>query len=135
MSDTPLFVVAPPIRCFHRLELPELPVCARPARWIRPSANCQPDGYFCDEHRQRTDAPIAEPTLIRRVNVTLEVLFAATSWTAGCAHAEALSRLERAVESAGGVINLHAVGSVIGRCAAPGGRLWPAGARTHPQAP
>jgi hypothetical protein len=77
-----------------------------------------PEGYYCDRHRRPTDEPIAAEPLIRRVSVTLEVLFAAVNWLPGPGpQLEALARLETAVEEAGGVINLHAVNSVMGRCA------------------
>lgn len=120
MSELPTFVVAPPIRCFHRHEDHELAPCGQGARWIRWRKSVLPQGYFCDRHRAPGDEPILAEPLIRRVSVSLEVLFSATNWIAEPGQVEAVARLERAVESAGGVINLHAVTSVIGRCAG-----WP----------
>jgi hypothetical protein len=76
-------------------------------------------GFFCELHRQPGDVPIAPPFIFRRVAVTLEVLFAGTSSNATLAQIEAVSRLEQAVQAAGGVINLHSARSTVGRYVAP----------------
>lgn len=115
MADVPRFLVRPKLRCFHRD--PDLPtfVCGRDAVWKRPPSGGLPGGFFCAVHSTADDTPIDDEALFRLVHVTVDVLFAGVSFNPSVAQSEALSQLERAVEGAGGVINLHACRSEVGR--------------------
>jgi hypothetical protein len=72
--------------------------------------------YFCSNHSQPSDTPIAAAPMIRRVCLTAGVFLAGTSWSARRAELEAVERLERAVVAAGGLLTLHTAHSVIGQC-------------------
>lgn len=119
MADVPEFTVRPPLRCFGlRKDQPGVP-CARPAIWQRRAVHGFEPAYFCDDCRQPTDEPIAETPVFRRVQVMCEVLFSGTSLLERTALREAVGQLERAVEAAGGVLNVHDYRSAVGRHAAP----------------
>jgi hypothetical protein len=105
----------PALRCFERCYDREPFVCGNPASWMRANSNVFENAFFCTEHRGADDEPIPGTFFARRVSVAADVLFAATSSKPESAQREALGRLERAVERAGGVINLHAVTSLVGR--------------------
>lgn len=116
-ADGPQFVVRPPLRCYHRLaDRPGL-ICAELAVRFRPECNGDEGAFFCAAHARPTDTAIPDAAAFRRVSVMLEVCFSGVSLLEAVAHAEALDRLERAVAAAGGVINLHACRSVVGRLA------------------
>ena len=57
--------------------------------------------------------------MFRRVSLTLEVLFAGVSHIPAMAQIEAVARLERAVEAAGGIVSLNAASSTVGRYEPP----------------
>lgn len=115
MADVPQFHMRPPLRCFARLENSPGTICAAAAAWERPASSASPGGFFCDAHRGPGDTNIPDAALFRRVGITLEVWFAGVSFTAGLAQAEALSRVERAIEDVGGLVNLVACRSEVGR--------------------
>ena len=71
--------------------------------------------FYCYRHRREGDVPLAGEVLFRRVSITLEAVFAASSSVPMVAKIEALARLDRAVKGAGGFVNLHAVTTVVGR--------------------
>lgn len=71
--------------------------------------------FFCAEHSQPGDEPVTDDVVFRLVSITLDVRLCGVSHVPGFAHAEALARLERAIEAAGGVINLHACRSQLAR--------------------
>ncbi len=119
MGDVPEFQIAPPLRCYYHVGDRDPRVCGAPARWIRPGRNELHDGFFCDAHRERGDAPIPPSYLFRRVAITVQVLFSGVSLIPAVAQAEALLQLEAAVGGVGGVVNLHAMTSTLGRHTAP----------------
>lgn len=132
MAELATFTVAPPMRCSERLGHLLGFYCGQGAAVMRPvQAWTQPE-YFCPQHAKPGDVPIAGPLIFRRVTVSLDVLFAAVTFTPVTAQAEALAALEVAVEQAGGLINLHGVTSAIGCWKPPaavgqgqGGRRYP----------
>lgn len=71
--------------------------------------------FYCVEHSRAGDEAIPDDAIFRLVAVTLEVRMCGTGRTPGIAHAEAIAQLERALEAAGGVINLHACRSLLAR--------------------
>jgi hypothetical protein len=119
MGDVPEFQIQPPLRCFHKPIVSPADACAAPARWLRGGPNEPAHGFFCDAHRETGDVPIPPSFLFRRVAVTVQVLFSGASLFPVIAEAEALAKLRGAVEGVGGVMNLHALTSVLGRHTAP----------------
>lgn len=119
MGDVPRFVVAPTLRCQEPLEPGGWKVCGAPAVALRRGVGEMPAGYFCGEHARLGDQEIPPAYLFRRVSVTIDVLFAGASMLPGQAEHEAVERLRELVASAGGVINLHAASSAVGRYEAP----------------
>lgn len=128
MVDVPDFAARAPIGCCYRSESRDNAVCGLQAGWTRYGVADHFPRYFCAKHRASKDVPISGAPLVRRVSVTLEVVLTGVSFLPAIAHAEAVRRLELAVASAGGVINLHAVRSVVGRYAGQA----PAGAQSSP---
>jgi hypothetical protein len=115
VADVARFLARPPLRCCSAEPTSESLVCGAPAAWRRPTCNGSPAAYFCDAHQEPGDVPIAGDTLFRRVSVTCEISFAGVSANPGIARAEALARLELAVERAGGMLNLHTMTDALGR--------------------
>lgn len=109
------FAVRPPLRCFEIVDLRTGARCGELAVWSRPTNGARPLGYFCSAHSFPTDEPIQDDAPFRRVGITLDVLFAGVSWDRSKAHAEAVERLEAAVQALGGVINLQTCRSQVGR--------------------
>src|ERR671918_350946 len=124
MPDVATFVAVPTLRCHELVDHSPRAVCGVKAEWMRPGSHELPVGYFCSQHRASTDVRIPESFLFRRVSVTLDVLFAGASMAQALSQAEVVDRLERVIESAGGLINLHTVTSAVGRYSppAPSGR-------------
>ena len=121
MPDVAEFAVVPPLRCHELLHHSPGAVCGAKAEWMRPGQHELPVGYFCSQHREPTDVRIPETFVLRRVSITADVLFAGASMAQALSQAEAVDRLERAIRSVGGVINLHTVTSAVGRCSPPAG--------------
>jgi hypothetical protein len=119
MVDMARFTAAPAPRCFYCGEESEPFACGEAACWMRPGPADYPAGYFCPAHRAEGDVPIPPDYVVRRVSIVLEVVFAGTSWSDGHARAEAVCRLEEAVQGAGGLISLSQVSTALGRRAAP----------------
>ena len=119
MEDLAAFTALPIARCFEPVENCEPRACAAPATWRRMDGPTRIIGYYCDQHHQSGDEPIITPELVRRVSVTAQILFSGTSFHPSAAQLEAVARLERAVESIGGLLSLHAVTSAVGRHRAP----------------
>lgn len=129
MADLPTFVALGALRCFARGEMPDAWACGRRAGWVRYAGRATTQEFYCHLHFTEGDVPIAGLQLVRRVNITAQIIFCGTSFQAPLAQAEAIRQLEAAVERAGGVINLHAVTSQIGRWAVPQGSTPRAGER------
>src|SRR6266542_1545939 len=92
-------------------------VCGARAMWMRPPTTLAEPRFFCALHSLAGDVPVPDDALFRRVTVTLEVMLCAVSSNPGVAHAEAVEQLERVIAGAGGVVNLHACRSQLGRWA------------------
>jgi hypothetical protein len=119
VADVHQFTTRPPLRCCQQLPDSEPGICGGFASLQRVNSSNLQIGFYCAEHGQDGDTPIAAVVTFRRVAVTLEVFFAGTSPIPALAQAEALRRLEDAVERAGGLLNLSAVTSVVGRYTPP----------------
>lgn len=119
MGDVAQFQVRPPLRCYQQLPDSAIATCGDLAEYQRIGAGGLQVGYFCAAHRQATDVPIAGATTFRRVSVQIELLLAGTSPIPAMAQAEAVARLEAALERIHGLVNLSAVTSAIGRYEPP----------------
>ena len=69
--------------------------------------------FFCRQHAQPGDRPIAGELAIRVVTLQLDIVIAGVVLSPLNAHAEADRRLRTAVEGIGGLVNLHAVRSEL----------------------
>lgn len=119
MGDVAQFTILPPLRCYQQLPDSEPGICGEPACQQRVTAGGLQIGFYCAKHTRPGDTPIATTVTFRRVSVALEIVFAGTSPIPALAQAEALRRVELAVEQAGGLLNLSAVTSAIGRYTVP----------------
>ena len=109
MSDVAQFAVRPPLRCFYQYSTSQKSLCGAAACWFRPGPRFELTGFYCRAHHRIGDVPIPDDVLFRRVAVSLEILLSAAAGT------DALARgLARVVERLGGLVNLHAVTSVVG---------------------
>jgi hypothetical protein len=115
VGSVPRFTVMPMPRCWERLGNSPVDICGAPAGWARPARGALTRGFFCDRHKRDGDVPIAEGFIARRVTLRVEVLLAGTALGPAEAHVEAVERLMRVVEAAGGLLNLHDVSSTLGR--------------------
>jgi len=119
VADVANFRVAPPPRC-GQLERNSLSrFCGRRATHIRLGVGEFPVGYFCPQHSSPGDKIIPASFLFRRVSVQLEVTLAGVSLQPGEAEGDAVGALVRAIERAGGLVNLHTVHSALGRYTPP----------------
>ena len=121
MADLADFLAMPPLRCGALLGDSAAAWCGAPASFLRPGANALDVSYRCDRHRRRGDQPLPAALLLRRVSVRLDVLVAGVTMQQQLAEAEALQRVELALQLAGAVVNLHAVSSAVGQGKRPGG--------------
>ena len=121
MADVPRFAVLPPLRCCQQDPDCLSGICGELATWQRPGLARAGTAFFCDYHRNAIDVPIAGELVFRRVSITIEAVFAGTSPIPGLARTEALERLEKAVQHAGGLISIQAATDVVGRYAPPTG--------------
>lgn len=114
MTDVARFTVAPPMRCCHFDQKSVSHICGRIATHRSSQPTPQTTGFFCEHHKRDTDVPITGPRLFRRVSFQLEVQLAGVSPIPAMAQAEALGRLEAAIEQLGGVLGVKAASSVVG---------------------
>lgn len=115
LRHVPAATIEPPQRCYHRGELAGATVCGERAEWMREGPHWFVCGYFCARHRLPSDVPIPAVHVFRRVRVSVEVFFSGASMEAPAAHREAMARLEAAVQSAGGLLDVQGVRSVIAK--------------------
>jgi|GEM_PF-3598146 len=124
ISHVPAVAIAPPPRCYHRLESPAGGICGELARWLRPGRDWFAVSYFCDAHRLDGDQLVPVEHVFRRVRVLADLLITGVATNAPLAQTEAVARLEAAIRAAGGVLDVHGVRSYMVRSAAvPGGGL------------
>src|SRR4051812_49050114 len=114
MNDGPLFVAAPPLRCQRPRKASSPQLCGEIASWMQPGNDVFMPTYVCDLHRDPSCVSIPSAGVFRRVSVQVEVLFSAASWSKNEAQAEAVARLERIVQAAGGLLSLTTVTSAVG---------------------
>jgi hypothetical protein len=96
--------------------------CGAPATSKRPGSQWFAEQFFCAAHAQPIDVPIAGERVFRRVRLSADVLFAAVDANPPMAQAEALERLERAIEAVGGLLDVSRVTSGFVRWTPPAGR-------------
>ena len=71
--------------------------------------------YFCRQHAAPGDVEIPSEHVFRRVGLHLEVYIAGAGMSDAVARAEAVHRLDRAIQAIGGVADIAAVRSVMVR--------------------
>jgi hypothetical protein len=127
VGDVPTFAIVGPFRCCWSGGLAARSLCNATADYMTPARAGVPQSLFCAAHRPMTAVPIAGGLLLRRVSLTCQVLFTGHGVNPPFDEAEALEQLERAVNLAGGLLNLHAHSSVLGRYDVPRPRQVGAG--------
>lgn len=110
-----LFGVAPALRCCHVRETDPLVFCGHLAQWRGARLPTGAIGFYCDEHRASSDQAIAGEELFRRVCLTVQVFVAAATDRPYVAEGEALELLIQEARRFGGVVNLVAASSEVGR--------------------
>ena len=115
MPDLPEFLIRPPFRCHELGENGSKRACGKPAQWAPSADDSERRGFYCQDHKRESDQRILDTAEFRRVSVTLEVVFNATSFDEAAAIAEVVRTAEVALERAGGLVNLHTTHSQIGR--------------------
>lgn len=116
------------MRCYFRHGNLDRPICGELARWERPGRDWFAAEYFCDAHRGPADIGIPGEHVLRRVRINVDVLLAGCAVNAPLAHVEALAKLEAAVRSVGGCLDVNHIGShVVKSCPPP-----PVGWQTEP---
>jgi hypothetical protein len=115
MADAPQFSIVPPLRCCEVVNSPYPEFCGELAVVRRPGSTYWFDEFFCRAHSTPADVPIADNQAFRRVHLVVDVYFAACSVSPAVAQTEAVGRLELAVRDAGGLVNVQAVRSTVGR--------------------
>lgn len=115
LARVPAFGIRPPLRCHFRQEHSPRQVCGALAAWKRPGNHLFATRYFCDEHRQASDLELGSELVVRRVRISVDVLFAAACLNDTLAQAEALERLEQAVHGVGGLLDVQAARVSLGR--------------------
>lgn len=115
MADVPRVAVRPPLMCSVTGKTSVDYVCESRASLMRFVPGSTLPQFFCPEHARLGDEPITDEALFRLVSVTLEIRLSGVSDNPAISHAEALGRLEYAIDAVGGVINLHACRSMLAR--------------------
>jgi hypothetical protein len=129
LAHYPQVTITPPLRCHQSVGGSPRAYCAAPAVWLREGNALFDDAYFCDAHASASDVPIPETVIAHRVRLAVDVLFSGISPLATEARAEAVSRLQAAVRSAGGVVTVHGATS----CTVRYGDLPPVGQGRGPR--
>jgi hypothetical protein len=112
-ANVPAVTNAPPPRCYHRREPHSSMPCGELAAVARPGRDWFSWEYFCREHASPGDVEIPAEHVFRRVGLQLEVFIAGAGASDAVARAEAIARLDRAIQTAGGVADIAAVRSVM----------------------
>jgi len=115
LAHYPECSIQPPLRCHQWVGGPSGGFCAKGAAWLRAGNALFNDAYLCDGCRAPTDVPIPSTVIVNRVRLTVQVLFAGVSPRADLARAEAVARLEAAVQSAGGIVTVDGATSCLVR--------------------
>ncbi len=128
LSHVPAFGLRPAVRCFAQVGSSSPLLCGDIATWRRRGNWWFEDQYFCDAHRAESDVSIVGELVVRRVRIACDVLMAGVSMSPPICQGEAMGRLEAAVWSIGGVLDVSRVLSTVGRYPAQppqGGILHP----------
>jgi len=115
LAHYPECSIQPPLRCYQWVGGPSGGFCAKDAAWLRAGSQLFEDAYFCHEHCAPSDVSIPSPVIVNRVRLTVQVLFAGVSPRPDLARAEAVARLEAAVQSAGGLVTVDGATSCLVR--------------------
>lgn len=110
----PAFTLTPPPRCCTPEKSRAAGICGELATRRRPGNRWFADTFHCNEHAHETDVSIAGDFALRRVRLTCEVLLAGIDVNDPIARAEAVARLEAAVQGVGGILDLREVSSAVG---------------------
>ncbi len=93
--------------------------CGDLAPWVVLDIHGTPIAFFCNRHRPKGAVAVPASVVFRRVSVVACVDLAGVSMHPPLAQAEALCRLERAIDSVGGRLSLRSVSSQVGRYEPP----------------
>jgi hypothetical protein len=115
-SDPPVtrFIVAPAMRCYHHEPNARRMICGELATKRRRGQFWFDDSFFCDQHAQPGDEPIAGDCIFHRFRFNCDIIIAGCSLDPVMAYDEALRRLEAAIASVGGIIDVQQVGKAFG---------------------
>src|SRR5262249_6888561 len=105
MSDIGVFRVALPIRCCELIESRALLTCSKPALWERPGPGFNRSTFYCNAHRRPIDFANDENVIVRRVCVTSQFTLTAVHVVDRLAEAEAIERINQAVQGVGGAFS------------------------------
>jgi hypothetical protein len=106
---------APTLRCSHRQFSSPAPVCGRPASVERVDPETDARTFLCRAHARDSDYPLVEPSIVRLVTVSCELVFAGVSSAADVSQAEAAAAVELAALGAGAVLSVRSVTSTLAR--------------------
>lgn len=119
MADMSAFTIIPAPRCCWIVNRSPLQICNRPAHWMPLIATVDVTPFWCDVHKQPGATAIAGVTIVRRVSVVAQIVLCSAVESDLLGRAEALARLDRGVQSVGGIFSLHTVHSRTGPWNAP----------------
>jgi hypothetical protein len=100
-----------PPRCAARGDFSLDPGCGRLAQYQRFERATGEVSFFCAQHSRASDQAIAKGTRVRRVRLSCSVVFTGVSTAAAAAEEEARARLELAIYSAFGTVDVTSVSS------------------------
>lgn len=109
-------ILTPPLRCHEPIGGRLDRRCGELAVYMVLSHSEAEPLFFCHAHGAPAMMPIAGELRIRLVTLRVDVLFAGMPGGGQPAHREAFERMERAVQAAGGLLNLHDTRSELVRC-------------------
>ena len=114
MTDGPLIIAAPLLRCGHRARGPAPTWCGRPAVSLCHGSAWDLPVFHCARHAGPLDLPLPAERSFRRVMVQSVVAFAGISARKPHAEAEAIAQLERGVADLGGLlVNVSATSAIV----------------------
>ena len=114
----PTFVLSPAMRCYHHDRNSRRIICGELATHRRRGKFWFDDAFFCPQHALEDDEPIEGDLIFRRFRFNVDVILAGASLWPDVARSEALQRLEAAIASVGGILDVQQVGTAYGRSSA-----------------
>lgn len=106
-------------RCCSITTSSPLAICNRPATWKGTIEVGGVTPVWCDEHKPQFADTLTGVLRVRRISVVGQMVLTSAVETEPLAKAEALARLARGVQDAGGLLNLHTLTVQTGFWAAP----------------